>query len=71
MGYNVYKETWTPFVGEKLDTAMQPKNGKDKYTVAIFQKGKKKVVGYHPLGKPGKFAKNIFSFLNAAKENRC
>ena len=32
---------------------------------------KKKAVGHHPLGKPGKFANNIFSFLNAAKENRC
>ena len=32
-----YKETWTPFVERKLDTAMQPNNVKDKYDVSIFQ----------------------------------
>ena len=40
MGHHVYKQTWTPFVGEKLDTAMQPNNAKDKYAVAIFQEEK-------------------------------
>ena len=68
MGHHVYKQTWTPFVGEKLDAAMQPSNIKDKYAVAIFQRGRNKVIGHLPLGK---FAKTIFYFLKAAKENRC
>ena len=29
MGYHVYKNTWTPFVGEALDVAMQPDNKMD------------------------------------------
>ena len=67
----MYKKTWTPFVGEKLDTAMQPNSVKDKYAVVIFQEGKKKVICHFPLGKSGKFANTIFYFLKAAKENRC
>ena len=67
-GYHVHKEMWTPFLGEKLDTAMQPNNVKDKYAVAIFQEGKQDVIGHFPLGKSGKFVKTIFHFL---KENRC
>ena len=71
MGHHVYKQTWTPFVGEKLDAAMQPSNIKDKYAVAIFQGGRNMVIGHLPLGKSGKFAKTTFYFLKAAKENRC
>ena len=62
MDHHVYKETWTPFVGEKFDTAMQPNNLKDKYAVATFKEGKKKVTGHLPSGKSGKFAKAIFYF---------
>ena len=36
--------TWRPFVGEKLDTAMQSNNIKDKYTVAIFKKETRSLV---------------------------
>ena len=60
-----------PFLGEKLDTAMQQNNIKDKYAVAIFQEGKNKVIGHLPIGKPGKFAKTSFYFLKPAKQNRC
>ena len=70
MSHQVHKETWTPFVGEKLDTAMQPNNVKDKYAVAIFQEGKKKVIGHISLEKSGKFAKTIFYFLKTAKKTR-
>ena len=71
MSHHVYQEMWTLFVGEKLDTAIQPNNVQDKCAVAIFQEGKKRVIGHLPLGKSGKFAKTIFDFLKAAKENRC
>ena len=66
MDHQVYMKTRTPFVGEKLDTAMQPKNVKDTYAVANFQEGKKKVIGHLPLKKSGKFAKTIFYFLKTA-----
>ena len=52
-----------------MDTAMQLNNVKNKYAV-IFQE-EKKDIGQLPLGKSGKFEKTIFSFLKAAKENRC
>ena len=71
MGYHVYRETWKPFVGEKLDTAMEPNNVMDKYAVAIFQERQKHVVGHLPLRHSGKFAKTIFYFLKADKENSC
>ena len=71
VSHHMYKETWTPFVGEKLDTVMQPTDVKDKYAVAISPEGKKKVIGHLLLGKLKKFAKSIFYFLKAAKENRC
>ena len=50
---------------------MQPDNKMDKYAVAIFQERKNKVIGHLPLGKSGKFAKTIFYFLKADKENKC
>ena len=59
------------FLGGKLDTAMQLNNVKNKYTVVIFQGEKKKDIVQLPLGKSGTFEKTIFSFLKAAKENRC
>ena len=71
VGHHMYKETWIPFVGEKLDTVMQPTDVKDKYAVAISQEGKKKLIGHLHLGESEKFAKTIFYFLKAAKENRC
>ena len=64
------KKTPTPFVREKLDTAMQPNNVKDKYAVAIFQEGKNEFIGHLPLGKSGKFSNNIY-FLKACKEYKC
>ena len=71
MGHHVYKETWNPSVGEELDTAMQPNNVKEKYAVAVHQKGKQVVIGHLPFGHSGKFAKTIFDFFKASKENRC
>ena len=71
MGYHVYKDMWMPFVGEKLDTAMQPSNVRGKYVAAIFQERKKMVIGHFPLGKSGKSAKTVFYFLKATKRNRC
>ena len=71
IGHHVYKETWTLFWGEKLDTVIQPNNAKDKYSVTILQEGEKKVIRDLQLGKSGKFAKPIFYFLKTAIKNRC
>ena len=71
MGYHVYRKTWKPFVGQKLDTAMEPNNVMGKYAVAIFQERQKHVVGHLPLGHSGKYANTIFYFLKADKENSC
>ena len=60
-----------PFCWRKFRCSVQPDNIKDKYAVATFQEGKQKVIGHLPLGKSGKFAKTIFYFLKADKENRC
>ena len=49
---------------------MQPNNVKNIYAVAIFQEGKKKVIGHLLLENSGKFVKTIFYFLKAAKESR-
>ena len=49
-----------PFVGEKLDILMQPDNVKEKYVVAIFQEGKKRVIGHRSLKKSERFPKTIF-----------
>ena len=68
MGHHVYKQTWTSFVGEKLDAAMQPSKIKDKYAVSILQGGRNKVIVHLPLGKSGKFAKTIFYFLKEPKK---
>ena len=71
MGHHVYKDKWTPSLGEELDTAMEPNNLKDKYAVAVYQKDKKVVIGHLPLGQSGKFAKTIYYFLKASKDKHC
>lgn len=71
MGYHIYKKTWKPFIGEKLDEAMEPNNLIDKYGVAIFQERQKHFVVYLPLEHSGKFEKNLFYSLEANKENSC
>ena len=71
MGHHVYKQTWAPFFRGEIRCSKHPSNIKDKYVVAIFQGGRNKVIGHLSLGKSGKFAKTIFHFLKAAKENRC
>ena len=71
MGHHVYKESWTPFIGEDLGVKMQADNIVDRYAVAVFTGGENNVVGHLPLGKSGRFAKTVFYFLKANKENEC
>ena len=45
-GHHVYKDIWTPTLGEKLSTATQPENHHDKYAVKVLNENK--VVGHVP-----------------------
>ena len=71
MGHHVYKDIWKPVLGEELDVSMEPNNIKDKYAVAVYQKGKSDVIGHLPLGRSAKFAKTIYFFLKASSYNSC
>ena len=60
-GHHLYKEVWTPEVGEKLNMLMETDNRVDKFAVC-FEKDQA-VIGHLKKGGSGKFAKTIFYFL--------
>ena len=70
MGYHVYKNNWTPSVGDEFQGFMESTNKMDKYAVAV-QKDDGEVIGHLPLGKSGKFAKTVFYFLKTDKSHGC
>ena len=45
-GHHVYRDIWTPTLGEKLSTATEPENRHDKYAVKFLKENK--VVGHVP-----------------------
>ena len=45
-GYHIYKETWTPLVGEEYECRIEPDNSEDPYAVAIVAAGS--TVGHVP-----------------------
>ena len=45
-GHHIYKELWTPFIGEELQTAQEPENGHDPFAVAVLKEGV--IVGHVP-----------------------
>ena len=57
----VYKNIWTPKIGERLDTQIEPNNPVEK--CAVCTRKSRKVVGHLKKGATGKFAKAIFFFL--------
>ena len=62
-GHHVYKEVWTPEVGEKLNVLMEPDNRVGKFAVCVEKD--QTVVAYLRERDPGKFAKTIFHFLRS------
>ena len=46
-GHHVYKDDWTPTLGEILECKREPQNEKDPNAVAVTKDGK--VVGHVPL----------------------
>ena len=45
-GHQVYKDIWTPTLGEKLSTTAEPENHNDKYVVKVLKDNE--VVGHVP-----------------------
>ena len=65
--YHVYQDIWSPKLLEDLDAAPEQNNIVDKYAVCVLRAGK--VVGHLMKGESGRFAKTIFYFLRADKQN--
>ena len=59
MGYHVYKNNWTPSVGDEFQGFMESTNKMDKYAVAV-KKDDGEVIGSSPAWKIGKICKNWF-----------
>lgn len=38
-GHHIYKEVWSPHIGEELDCRREPSNIKDRYAVAVVNAG--------------------------------
>ena len=47
IGHQVYKDIWTPTLGEKLSTTAEPENHNDKYVVKVLKDNE--VVGHVPV----------------------
>lgn len=56
-GHHVYKDIWTPTIGESLHCMRELLNKKDKYAVAIMKDNK--VVGHVPLS----YSRHLSQFL--------
>jgi len=70
MGFHEYRTIWTPCVNEVLLTRIEPTIKEDKFAVAVI--GPKGAIFCHLMkGKSGRFAKTIFHFLRASKNNEC
>ena len=57
-GYYAYQDKWTPQMGEKLKTTIEPDNIMNKYAVCVLKYND--IAGHLPKGKNGKFAAKIF-----------
>ena len=57
-GHHVYKDVWTPSIGEVLSTTKERRNGHDRFAVAVTQDGT--VVGHVPR----EFSKVAWHFLS-------
>ena len=69
-GHHVYKEIWTPELGEYLEVQCEPENPVDKYAVCL-KTSNGTTVGHLKKGKSGRFAKTIFYFLRSHSQASC
>ena len=68
-GHHVYKDVWTPTIGETLLCKMEPNIIKDNYAVCVQKDGV--IVGHLMLGKTGRCVKIIFYFLRGYTDSKC
>ena len=67
--HHVYKEVWSPEVGEKLNVLMEPDNRADKFANCVEKE--QTVVGHLKKREFAKFAKTIFYFLRSDTYCNC
>ena len=73
-GHHVYKEVWSPFIGESLNTQMELDNVHDKYAIKVLKN--QAVVGHVPreILRYCSFVLNLGGTMDAtvtgARENR-
>ena len=68
-GHHVYKEVWTPEVGDKLKVLMEPENCVDKFAVCVEKDIRQWLLIWK--GYSEKFAKTIYYFLRSDTYCNC
>lgn len=66
-GFHVYHSVWTPFIGEQLNTTLEPNNIADKFAVAAIRSESDIVVGHIPR----EISKVVFFFLKHGGKVEC
>ena len=72
-GYHIYKEFWTPSIGERVKFSREPANQHDRYAVAACKHGE--IVGHIPrtISKPCSYAlvtgAKIEATVSGARQN--
>ena len=69
-GHHIYKNIWTPKLGEHLEVHCEPENIIDKYAVCV-KTANGATVGHLKKGKTGRFTKTIFYYLPSHPEAIC
>ena len=69
-GHHIYKNIWTPKLGEHLEVHCEPENVAHKYAVCV-KTGNGATVGHLKKGKTVRFAKTIFYYLRSHPEAKC
>ena len=64
-GFHVYREIWSPVLGEELSTQQEPGNPEDRYAVAVMRSGS--IVGHIPR----EISKTCFHFISHDGEIGC
>ena len=69
-GHHIYKDIWTPKLGERLEVQCEPENVVDKYAVCL-KTGNGATIEHLKKGKSGRFAKTVFYYLRSHPEAKC
>ena len=68
-GHHIYKNIWTPQLGELLEVSTEPDNPVDKFAVAV--KKNQNIVGHLKKSKTRRFEKTLFYFLRSDPYSKC